>query len=76
MKESESPTLSYDLKELIFTENDEPALSDIQYESLKMGIGRGESALVVSPTSTGKTQIALWAIATSLFLSNSYKSST
>lgn len=43
-----------------------PALSDVQYDSLAAGVGRGESLLVVSPTSTGKTQIALWAIASSL----------
>lgn len=51
---------------LVFNEGDKPALSDAQYASLEAGIGRGESALVVSPTSTGKTQIALWAIANSL----------
>ena len=39
-----------------------PALSDVQYEALAQGVGRGESLLVVSPTSTGKTQVALWAI--------------
>ncbi len=51
---------------LVFTENDQPALTDIQFAALEMGVGRGESALVVSPTSTGKTQVALWAIAHSL----------
>jgi len=40
-----------------------PAVSDVQYEALAAGVARGESVLVVSPTSTGKTQIALWAIA-------------
>lgn len=44
----------------------QPALSDVQFEALRAGVGCGESALVVSPTSTGKTQIALWAIASSL----------
>ncbi|WP_407715385.1 DEAD/DEAH box helicase [Comamonas testosteroni] len=39
------------------------AISDVQHEALAAGVARGESALVVSPTSTGKTQIALWAIA-------------
>jgi len=51
---------------LVFKTDDQPALpalSDIQFAALEMGVGRGESALVVSPTSTGKTQIALWAIA-------------
>lgn len=41
----------------------DPAVSDVQYEALAAGVARGESVLVVSPTSTGKTQIALWAIA-------------
>jgi len=54
------------VKHLVFTENDQPALSDVQFDALAMGVARGESALVVSPTSTGKTQIALWAIAHSL----------
>lgn len=36
-----------------------PAVSDVQYEALAAGVARGDSALVVSPTSTGKTQIAL-----------------
>jgi helicase len=44
----------------------QPALSDIQYEALNAGVARGQSTLVVSPTSTGKTQIALWAIANSV----------
>ncbi|TKC91704.1 DEAD/DEAH box helicase [Trinickia terrae] len=39
------------------------SLTDAQFAALNAGVGRGESALVVSPTSTGKTQIALWAIA-------------
>ncbi len=51
---------------LVFKENDQPSLTDIQFAALETGVGRGESALVVSPTSTGKTQIALWAIAHSL----------
>lgn len=51
---------------LVFKENNRPNLSDVQFASLEAGVGRGESLLVVSPTSTGKTQIALWAIAKSL----------
>lgn len=43
--------------------NGGPAVSDVQHEALAAGVARGESILVVSPTSTGKTQIALWAIA-------------
>ncbi|WP_024929582.1 DEAD/DEAH box helicase [Methylophilus sp. OH31] len=51
---------------LVFKENESPALSNVQHSALGAGVGRGESLLVVSPTSTGKTQIALWAIAKSL----------
>jgi helicase len=54
------------LNNLVFKEKGQPALSDIQFAALEIGVGRGESALVLSPTSTGKTQIALWAIAKSL----------
>ncbi|MDO8373868.1 MAG: DEAD/DEAH box helicase [Polaromonas sp.] len=53
-------------KHLLFWEEGKPALSDVQHASLAAGIGRGESMLVVSPTSTGKTLIGLWAIARSL----------
>jgi len=56
---------------LVFKEGDQPALSDAQFAALQAGVGRGESVLVVSPTSTGKTQIALWAIANSLQSGNS-----
>ena len=51
---------------LVFKEGERYALSDIQFAALEAGVARGQSALVVSPTSTGKTQIALWAIANSL----------
>ncbi len=54
------------LTHLVFSESGRPALSNAQHAALEAGIGRGESLLVVSPTSTGKTQIALWAIAKSL----------
>lgn len=42
------------------------ALTDAQFEALNNGVARGESLLVSSPTSTGKTLIGLWGIATSL----------
>ncbi|MFA6922290.1 MAG: DEAD/DEAH box helicase [Gallionella sp.] len=51
------------VNDLVFKEDENPALTDAQYEALDAGVGRGESLLVVSPTSTGKTQIAVWAIA-------------
>lgn len=54
------------VSQLIFKEDDKPALTDAQFDALNTGVGRGESALVVSPTSTGKTQIALWGIARGL----------
>lgn len=48
---------------LVYTEGDSPALTDAQYSALESGLGDGVSLLVVSPTSTGKTHIAIWAIA-------------
>jgi len=54
------------INNLVFKDGESPSLSDAQYAALAAGVGRGESMLVVSPTSTGKTQIALWAIARSL----------
>lgn len=51
---------------LVFKDGENPALSNAQFAAIHAGVGRGESMLVVSPTSTGKTQIALWAIARSL----------
>jgi helicase len=50
----------------VHSDDDGPALTDAQHAALHAGVGRGESVLVVSPTSTGKTQIALWAMANSL----------
>lgn len=54
------------LDQLVFKDEGNPALSNAQFAALEAGVGRGESLLVVSPTSTGKTQIALWAIVNSL----------
>nr|WP_228074362.1 DEAD/DEAH box helicase [Lelliottia steviae] len=51
------------LASLVFKESDHYSLSDAQYAALNAGVGRGESVLTVSPTSTGKTQIALWGLA-------------
>ncbi len=39
------------------------SLTNIQYKALEEGVAQGQSSLIVSPTSTGKTQIAIWAIA-------------
>lgn len=54
------------IDQLVFKEGSNPALTDAQYDALNAGVGCGESALIVSPTSTGKTQIALWSIAKGL----------
>jgi helicase len=41
-------------------------LTDVQSAAIRSGVGRGESLLVVSPTSTGKTLIGIWAMAMAL----------
>ena len=51
---------------LVYTENGSPSLTNAQYAALDSDLGNGNSVLVVSPTSTGKTQIAAWAIANGL----------
>lgn len=53
-------------EKLVFREGEKFALTDAQHAALVAGVGRGESVLVLSPTSTGKTQIAVWAIAQSV----------
>src|SRR5258708_4136455 len=58
-------------KELLFRDKkNDLQLTDVQQLCLEAGVGRGESVLVVSPTSTGKTLIGLWAIARCLQASN------
>lgn len=52
--------------ELLPTEGGNPSITDIQYEALAAGIGRGESTLISAPTSTGKTLIGWWTIATAI----------
>ena len=52
--------------ELLPKQNDEPLLTDIQYEALTVGVAAGESVLVSAPTSTGKTLIGWWTIASSV----------
>lgn len=49
--------------EVVFREGGNPSLTDVQWEALNAGIDRGTSALVLAPTSTGKTQIGVWALA-------------
>ena len=36
-------------------------LTDIQFEALEAGVARGESVLAVAPTSSGKTDVGLYA---------------
>jgi len=43
--------------------DNEPLLTDVQYDALSAGVARGQSVLVSAPTSTGKTLIGWWAIA-------------
>ncbi len=50
----------------LFYENGQLQLTDAQYMSLDAGVARGVSQLVISPTSTGKTQIAIWAMASAI----------
>ncbi|MCY6501477.1 DEAD/DEAH box helicase [Escherichia coli] len=47
---------------LFYKEKDEFCLTDVQYESLDRGVGKGKSVLVVSPTSTGKTLVGTIAL--------------
>jgi helicase len=51
---------------LLPSEGGTPLLTDIQYDALAFGVAREESAIVSAPTSTGKTLIGLWAIASSM----------
>jgi helicase len=51
---------------LVFREDGTPALTNAQYSALDAGVARGTSTLILSPTATGKTQIAIWAIARAL----------
>ena len=56
--------------ELLPTENGTPSITDIQYEALEAGIGQGASVLVSAPTSTGKTLIGWWTIASAILNGN------
>ncbi|MCG3673653.1 DEAD/DEAH box helicase [Aliarcobacter butzleri] len=52
------------IEDLVFKdENGNVSITDVQYLALENGIAHGNSNLIVSPTSTGKTQIAIWTIA-------------
>ncbi|WP_363350169.1 DEAD/DEAH box helicase [Methylocystis echinoides] len=45
------------------TAEGDPSLTDVQFAALEAGVARGASLLVVAPTSTGKTLIGIWALA-------------
>ena len=51
----------------LFRENGQPSLTDVQWEALSCGVSRGKSLLVLAPTSTGKTQIGIWALTSWIF---------
>lgn len=52
------------VEDLVFKDKDgNISITDVQYLALENGIACGNSNLIVSPTSTGKTQIATWTIA-------------
>ncbi|GAI06582.1 unnamed protein product, partial [marine sediment metagenome] len=55
---------------LVYRSEGEVSLTDVQYLALEAGVAQGQSMLVVSPTSTGKTQVGLWAIAEGLLAGN------
>ena len=58
--------LSIDLLDnpsMVFREGGLFSLTDIQSAALEAGIGRENSVLALAPTSTGKTQIGIWALA-------------
>ncbi|PWD67082.1 DEAD/DEAH box helicase [Pectobacterium parmentieri] len=50
------------LSSLFYRDKGQYSLTDVQYDSLEKGVGRGGSVLVVSPTSTGKTLVGLTAL--------------
>jgi helicase len=52
--------------ELVPSAEGAPLLTDIQFEALNSGVARGNSVLVSAPTSTGKTLIGWWAIASAV----------
>lgn len=51
---------------LVPVENGSPSITDVQFDALAAGVARGEDVLVSAPTSTGKTLIGWWTIASSL----------
>ena len=54
------------LPELLPLANGQPLITDVQYAALEAGVATGKSLLVSAPTSTGKTLIGWWAIASAI----------
>lgn len=48
--------------DLLPQEDGAVSITDVQYEALAAGVARGQSILAVAPTSTGKTNIAMWGL--------------
>ena len=51
------------LDRLPFREDGKLSITDVQWEALNAGVCRGEHMLALAPTSIGKTQIGIWALA-------------
>lgn len=51
---------------LLPTTDGAPSITNVQYDALSSGVARGRSVLVSAPTSTGKTLIGWWTIASCL----------
>lgn len=60
-------------EEFLFRENGTYSLTDIQWEALEVGVACGSSALFLAPTSTGKTQIGIWALSSWLASDNTQR---
>lgn len=60
------PSFIQGAPELLPMEGGVPSLTDAQYEALSAGVARGENALISAPTSTGKTLIGWWTIASAI----------
>lgn len=60
------PSEAIDDSRLLPRDGGNPSLTDAQFSALEHGVARGKSALVVAPTSTGKTLIGLWTMASAL----------
>ena len=60
-------------EEFLFREDGTYSLTDVQWKALEVGVARGRSALFLAPTSTGKTQIGIWALSSWLASDNAQR---